>query len=161
VGAAVVGTLTLAMTVTLVGAVLADTPLSGDGLPGWPASPSGTILEDTASGGEPAERELSSAPSMTPPAPSRSVSRREPGPRTPATPSRTRQMSRSASPTTSSARPSRTSEPPAIERETEPEPGTIRDIVPPRELEATVPSELEPTGRPSPAQVAIPSGAPA
>lgn len=165
-GAAVVSTLALAMTATLVGAVLTDTPLSDDGWPGWPASPPGTIIDDTASSDEPAERELSSAPSRTPPAPSRSASRREPGPRTPAAPSRTRQMSRSASPTTSSARPSRTSEPPETEpatgRETvEPERGTIRDIMPPRVPETTAIPEPERTLQPSPAPVAGASGAPA
>ncbi|QYC37703.1 hypothetical protein Nocox_00320 [Nonomuraea coxensis DSM 45129] len=172
-GAAVVSTLTLAMTATLVGAVLADTPLSDDGWPGWPASPPGTILDATASSGEPAERELSSAPSKTPPTPSRSAFRREPGPRTPAAPSRTRQMTRSASPTTASARPSRTSEPPeraperapATGRETEaavePELGTIHDIVPPRKPEATASPEPESIGQPSPAPAAIASGAPA
>ncbi|WP_169949170.1 hypothetical protein [Microbispora sp. H11081] len=167
-GAAVVSTLALAMTATLVGAVLTDTPLSDDGWPGWPAGRSGAILDDTASGGEPAKRERSSAPSMTPPAPSRSASRREPGPRTPAAPSRTRQMSRSASPTTSSARPSRTSEPPETapatghETETvEPELGTIRDIMPPREPEVTAIPEPEPTLQPPPAPVASASGAPA
>ncbi|MCA2184211.1 hypothetical protein [Nonomuraea cavernae] len=164
-GAAVVSTLALAMTATLVGAVLTDTPLSDDGWLGWPAGSSGTILDDTASSGEPAKRELSSAPSRTPPAPSRSASRREPGPRTSAAPSRTRQMSRSASPATPSARQSRTSEPPATGRETEaamePELGPIRDIVPPREPEATATPEPELTGQASPAPVVIVSGAPA
>ncbi|MGI5271915.1 hypothetical protein ACQEUU_22365 [Nonomuraea sp. CA-218870] len=161
-GAVLLSVLALTMTATLVGAVLADTPLSDDGWPGWPANPSATIFDDAAAGREP-----SSAASRTPRAPSRSASRREPGPRASAAPSRTRPTRRSAPPATTSARPSRTPEPretaPATGRETrgapEPEPSVTRDLGPPRESE---PAEApEPSGPPSPGQAAIASGAPA
>ncbi|MDA0645122.1 hypothetical protein OUY24_31230, partial [Nonomuraea ferruginea] len=75
-GAVLVSTLTLAATVTLVGAVLADTPLPAGGWPSRHASPppGGTPSDDAAPGSEQAEPE----PSL-----SRSRSRRGPPPGAP------------------------------------------------------------------------------
>ncbi|MFC5817995.1 hypothetical protein [Nonomuraea harbinensis] len=147
-GAVLVSTLTLAATVTLVGAVLADTPLPAGGWPSRHASPppGGTHSDDAAPASEQAEPEPSLSRSRSRRAPTRSAPTRASGRRTTAAPSRTRAKSPSARPTSPSARPSRTSEPPDTGAAVEPE--SARDTTPPGETTPT--QQPEPAATPSP-----------